>query len=129
MKIIQVIPAFRLAGAEIMCENLCVALKNAGETVIAVSLYSEQTAITERLVKNGVRIVFLEKKPGSCNLREARKTVQRRKTRCGPYTYLRIQVCTAGSSISRSQEKSTHGAQYGSKGARQYWKKNQFVYV
>lgn len=64
MKIIQVIPAFRLAGAEIMCENLCVALKNAGETVIAVSLYSEQTAITERLVKNGVRIVFLEKKPG-----------------------------------------------------------------
>ena len=64
MKIIQVIPAFRLAGAEIMCENLCVALKNAGETVIAVSLYSEQTAITERLGKNGVRIVFLEKKPG-----------------------------------------------------------------
>ena len=50
MKIIQVIPVFRLAGAEIMCENLCVALKNAGETVIAVSLYSEQTAITERLV-------------------------------------------------------------------------------
>lgn len=64
MKIIQVIPAFRLAGAEIMCENLCVALKKAGETVIAVSLYSEQTAITERLGKNGIRIVFLEKKPG-----------------------------------------------------------------
>lgn len=49
MKIIQVIPVFRLAGAEIMCENLCVALKNAGETVIAVSLYSEQTAITKGL--------------------------------------------------------------------------------
>lgn len=64
MKIIQIIPAFRLAGAEIMCENLCVALKNAGEMVIAVSLYSEQTAITERLEKNGIRIVFLEKKPG-----------------------------------------------------------------
>ena len=64
MKIIQVIPAFRLAGAEIMCENLCVALQKAGETVIAVSLYSEQTAITERLGKNGIRIVFLEKKPG-----------------------------------------------------------------
>ena len=47
-----------------MCENLCVALKNSGETVIAVSLYSEQTAITERLRENGVRIVFLEKKPG-----------------------------------------------------------------
>lgn len=64
MKIIQVIPAFRLAGAEIMCENLCIALKNAGETVIAVSLYSEQTAITERLRKNGVRIVTFKKKPG-----------------------------------------------------------------
>lgn len=64
MKIIQVIPAFRLAGAETMCENLCVALKNAGQTVIAVSLYSEQTAITERLSKNEVRIVFLGKKPG-----------------------------------------------------------------
>ena len=30
MKVIQVIPAFRLAGADVMCENLCVALKNAG---------------------------------------------------------------------------------------------------
>ena len=44
MKIMQVIPAFRLAGAEVMCENLCIALKNAGESVIAVSLYSEKTA-------------------------------------------------------------------------------------
>lgn len=42
MKIMQVIPAFRLAGAEVMCENLCIALKNAGESVIAVSLYSEK---------------------------------------------------------------------------------------
>ena len=64
MKIIQVIPAFRLAGAETMCENLCIALRNAGQTVIAVSLYSEQTSITNRLSKNGVRIVFLGKKPG-----------------------------------------------------------------
>lgn len=64
MKIIQVIPAFRLAGAETMCENLCVALKNAGQTVIAVSLYAEQTAITQRLSENGIHIVFLGKKPG-----------------------------------------------------------------
>ena len=46
MKIMQIIPVFKVAGAEIMCENLCVALKNAGEDVIAVSLYSEKTAIT-----------------------------------------------------------------------------------
>ena len=64
MKIIQVIPAFRLAGAEVMCENLCVALKNAGENVIAVSLYSEDTAITDRLKKNGVRVEYLDKKLG-----------------------------------------------------------------
>ena len=56
MKVIQVIPAFRLAGAEVMCENLCVALKDAGVDVIAVSLYSENTAITDRLDKKGVRI-------------------------------------------------------------------------
>lgn len=64
MKIMQVIPAFRLAGAEVMCENLCIALKNAGETVIAVSLYSEKTAITVRLEKAGVHIEYLNKKPG-----------------------------------------------------------------
>lgn len=64
MKIMQVIPAFRLAGAEVMCENLCIALKNAGETVIAVSLYSEKTAITGRLEKAGVRIEYLDKKLG-----------------------------------------------------------------
>lgn len=64
MKIMQVIPAFRLAGAEVMCENLCIALKNAGEMVIAVSLYSEKTAITDRLEKAGVHIEYLNKKPG-----------------------------------------------------------------
>lgn len=64
MKIMQVIPAFRLAGAEVMCENLCIALKNAGESVIAVSLYSEKTAITDRLEKAGVHIEYLNKKPG-----------------------------------------------------------------
>lgn len=47
-----------------MCENLCVALKNAGEDVIAVSLYSENTAITDRLSRKGVRIEYLGKKPG-----------------------------------------------------------------
>lgn len=64
MKVIQVIPAFRLAGAEVMCENLCVALKDAGVDVIAVSLYSENTAITDRLDKKGVHIEYLDKKPG-----------------------------------------------------------------
>lgn len=64
MKIIQIIPMFKLAGAEVMCENLCIALKNAGENVIAVSFYSEKTAITERLEKEGIRIEYLDKKLG-----------------------------------------------------------------
>ena len=55
MKIMQIIPTFKLAGAETMCENLCIALKDAGEVVIAVSLYSDQTAITKRLEEKGER--------------------------------------------------------------------------
>ena len=56
MKIMQIIPTFKLAGAETMCENLCIALKDAGEVVIAVSLYSDQTAITKRLEEKGIHI-------------------------------------------------------------------------
>lgn len=47
-----------------MCENLCIALNNAGEKVIAVSLYSEHSAITKRLEGNGVQIEFLGKNAG-----------------------------------------------------------------
>lgn len=64
MKIMQIIPTFKLAGAETMCENLCIALKDAGEVVIAVSLYSDQTAITKRLEEKGIHIEFLGKQPG-----------------------------------------------------------------
>lgn len=64
MKIMQIIPAFRMAGAETMCENLCNALNKLGHEVIAVSLYSEKTIITERLSCNGIRIEYLDKKPG-----------------------------------------------------------------
>lgn len=64
MKIVQVIPKFLLAGAERMCENLSIALKKEGHSVIAVSLYTEETPITDRLSQAGVRVVYLDKKRG-----------------------------------------------------------------
>ena len=64
MKILQIIPSFELAGAETMCENLCIALKKQNQNVIAVSLYSKHTAITERLEEFGVPILYLNKKSG-----------------------------------------------------------------
>jgi glycosyltransferase involved in cell wall biosynthesis len=56
---------FALAGAETMCENLSVALKNEGHSVIAVSLYNYHSAITERLKDQGIKVVYLEKKNGA----------------------------------------------------------------
>lgn len=64
MKVVQVIPSFRMAGAEIMCENLCYALKKCGCDVVAVSFYSEHTAITNRIEQAGIRLVYLDKKLG-----------------------------------------------------------------
>ncbi len=64
MKVIQVIPNLLMGGAEIMCENLTLELKNMGVDVKIVSLYSQKTPITERLKESGVEIIFLDKKPG-----------------------------------------------------------------
>lgn len=64
MKVLQIIPMFKLAGAETMCENLCYALRKQGCDVIAVSLYTEPTPITERLENAGIRVVYLNKKLG-----------------------------------------------------------------
>ena len=64
MKIMQVIPYFCFGGAEIMCENLTLALKNAGQEVFAVSLYHDRTPIARRMEEAGIRIVYLDKKLG-----------------------------------------------------------------
>lgn len=64
MKIIQVIPSFDLAGAEIMCENLIYALAKLGHEVVAVSLYDRKTAISKRLEKKNIKVYYLGKKPG-----------------------------------------------------------------
>lgn len=64
MKIIQVMPEFLFGGAEIMCENLSNELAKFGHDVTVISLYDMRTPITDRLTENGIRVVFLNKKPG-----------------------------------------------------------------
>ncbi len=64
MKIIQVMPEFGLAGAEIMCENLTYELQKLGHKVVIVSMYDYHSAITQRLEAAGVDIRYLGKKPG-----------------------------------------------------------------
>lgn len=64
MKIIQIMPDFGLAGAETMCENLTLGLRELGHDVIIISMYDYHSAITERLENAGVKIIYLNKKPG-----------------------------------------------------------------
>lgn len=64
MKIMQVIPYFCFGGAEVMCETLTCALKEQGQEVCVVSLYGERTPISLRMEEAGIRILYLDKKPG-----------------------------------------------------------------
>ena len=64
MKVVQVIPEFGIGGAETMCENLSLALVREGVDVVAVSLYDYHSLITERMEKNGISVVYLNKKKG-----------------------------------------------------------------
>jgi glycosyltransferase involved in cell wall biosynthesis len=64
MRIIQVIPAFVLGGAETMCANLSIELAKQGHNVQVISLYNYQSSITDYLHKNGVEVVYLNKKKG-----------------------------------------------------------------
>lgn len=64
MKILQVMPNFGLAGAEIMCENLIYELRKLGHDVIVISMYNYHSAITERLENAGVDVRYLGKKAG-----------------------------------------------------------------
>lgn len=64
MKIVQVIPYFTLAGAEIMCENLIMKLKESGHEVIVISMRNNKCVINDRLENSGVKIYYLGKKSG-----------------------------------------------------------------
>lgn len=63
-KIIEIIPRFKLAGAETMCENLITAIDKKEYEVIAISLYNYSSPITERLESKGYKIYYLNKKSG-----------------------------------------------------------------
>lgn len=64
MKIIQIIPLLDLAGAETMCENLTNSLIKLGHEVTVISLYDYHSVVTERMEKNGIKIIYLNKKSG-----------------------------------------------------------------
>ncbi|KFI92016.1 glycosyltransferase [Bifidobacterium saguini DSM 23967] len=64
MKIVEVMPEFGLAGAQRMAESLILGLSEAGHQVYAISLFSEETSITENLHKHSVPVYFLGKKAG-----------------------------------------------------------------
>lgn len=57
-------PNLALAGAEIMVENLTIALSKKGYELSIVSLYDEQSPITKRLENNNIHIYYLSKKKG-----------------------------------------------------------------
>ena len=63
MKIMQIIPTLELAGAEVMCENLTCELAGDNEVTV-VSMYDRKTPISERLKQKGIKVIFLDKKPG-----------------------------------------------------------------
>lgn len=64
MKIIQIMPEFGIAGAEIMCENLTYELLKLGHDVTVISMYDYHSDITERFENAGVDIRYLDKKRG-----------------------------------------------------------------
>lgn len=65
VRILQIIPEFGLAGAEMMCESLIYKLKEQqNNEIIVVSLYDYHSAITKRLESNDVKILYLNKKQG-----------------------------------------------------------------
>jgi glycosyltransferase involved in cell wall biosynthesis len=64
IKVIQIVPQFGLAGAEIMVENLTVTLVKDNFDVCVVSLYDYHSAITERLENQNISVYYLGKKKG-----------------------------------------------------------------
>ncbi len=64
MKILQIMPEFALAGAEVMCENLVYELKKINAEVVVVSLYDYHSPITNRMEQEGIKVIYLNKKSG-----------------------------------------------------------------
>ncbi len=63
MKIVQIITALNLGGAQTLLENLCYGLAEEGQDVTVVSLESEHSPVAKRLEAKGIQVLYLEKKP------------------------------------------------------------------
>lgn len=65
IRVLQVIPDLGLAGAEIMCENLSCSLHATSMYEVTVcSLFRRRTAITDRIERSGVKVIYLDKNRG-----------------------------------------------------------------
>ena len=63
MKIVQVITALNLGGAQTLLENLAYGLTEEGNDVSVISLESDHTATAKRLESKGIPVIYLGKKP------------------------------------------------------------------
>ncbi|HOA79885.1 MAG TPA: glycosyltransferase [Defluviitaleaceae bacterium] len=63
MKLLICIPNLDIAGAEVMCTNLAIQLKQKHEVVV-VSLYNKKTRLTDYLERSGIKLLYLNKKGG-----------------------------------------------------------------
>ena len=65
VRVLQIMPEFGLAGAEIMCETLVYKLQETGKYQIYVaSLYDFHSPITDRMEQNGIKVIYVGKKQG-----------------------------------------------------------------
>ena len=63
MKLLICIPNLDIAGAEVMCTNWAIQLKQKHEVVV-VSLYNKKTRLTDYLERSGIKLLYLNKKGG-----------------------------------------------------------------
>lgn len=76
MKVMQVIPRFSVAGAEVMCKTLSLELKKNDIGVVVVSLYSYYSNLTKEIEDAGIKVYYLDKKRGiDCNVIKKLKKV------------------------------------------------------
>lgn len=65
MKVLIVLPKLTLGGVETCCENLACALLAAGHEPAVIALYRYESAISKRIEEAGIKLHYLDKKPGA----------------------------------------------------------------
>ena len=63
MRIVQVITALNLGGAQTLLEILSYGLQNAGMEVTVLSLEDNHSAIAKRIEEQGIPVIYLDKRP------------------------------------------------------------------